>query len=495
MSPRDDNDRLRDGDLPEDAFAGAVPLEAPPPAPPGKPWRPFPVEVLPEPCRSLVIEATAALGCDSCYVAIPMLVALAGCIGNVRRILLKASWVEPAVVWSAVVGRSGTIKSPAQQIVFSPLHADEIVAIERHRDDVSNYDRDLEVWKAAPRGGRGEMPQRPPPPQRLIMSETTIEAVAARLEENPRGLIVARDELAAWLAGFDMYRGGRGGDAQKWIEMHGARPLIVDRKSGNQRTLCVANAAVSLTGGIQPEILKELLGKEHFHNGLASRLLMAMPPAGPKKWTEAVVGAGTAERLADVYRRLRALPGGMDANQRFSPIDIPLSPEARPLWIEFYGRHAVRQAEAGTDALAASFAKIEGYAARFALLFHCVSHLAELGERVGEVGAASMLAGIQAAEWFADEQDRVYALLCESSEVAQRRELIGIVRRMEGRVTVRELMQASRRYRDRAEIAEAALDALVEAKLGRWERREPGPRGGQPTREFVLADGRPGEES
>jgi len=327
------------------------------------------------------------------------------------------------------------------------------------------------------------------------MSETTVEAVAARLEENPRGLIVARDELAAWIGGFDMYRGGRGGDAQKWIEMHGARPLIVDRKSGDQRTLCVANAAVSVTGGIQPEILRDLLGREHFSNGLASRLLMAMPPGKPKKWTEAVVQPTTADRLADVFRRLRSVRGGMGDDERFSPIDIPLSPEARKVWIEFYERHAVRQAEAATDALAASFAKIEGYAARFALCFHCIRHLAELDDRVGEVGAESMRAGIQAAEWFGDEQDRVYALLCESSEIAERRELLEIIRGKGGRITTRDLMQASRRYRNRARIAEAALDALVEAKLGRWERREPGPEGGQPTREFVLADGPPWERS
>jgi len=493
MSERDDNDCLRLGDLPEDAFAGAVPLGTPPPAPCVLRWRPFHTDVFPDPCRSFVLEASAALGCDPCYVALPLLVAVAGCIGNLRRILLKPGWVEPAVIWAAVVGRSGTLKSPAQQMVFAPLHADEIAAIERHREGLAGYERALEAWKAAPKNERGEMPQEPPPPQRLIMSETTVEAVAARLEENPRGLIVVRDELAAWLSGFDMYRGGRGGDVQKWIEMHGARPLIVDRKSGDKRTICVPNAAVSVTGGVQPETLRDILGREHFHNGLASRLLMTMPPGKPKRWTDAIVGRETAEWLAGVYRSLRSLRPGMGDGGRFLPIDIPLAPEALEQWIAFYERHAQRQAEAATDALAASFAKLEGYAARFALVLHAVREPAELDTRIGSIGVDSVLGGIRLAEWFVHEQERVYSILRETTEQADRRRLVEIIAAKGGRITVRGLMQASRRYRDSAEAAEAVLEDLVGAGLGHWEDRPAGSQGGQPTKEFVLADG-PAEE-
>ena len=40
---------------------------------------------------------------------------------------------------------------------------------------------------------------------------------------------MARDELAGWLGGFDRYTQTKGSDVAKWLEMHGGRPMMVDR--------------------------------------------------------------------------------------------------------------------------------------------------------------------------------------------------------------------------------------------------------------------------
>ena len=62
--------------------------------------------------------------------------------------------------------------------------------------------------------------------------------------ETPRGLLVARDELAGWLGSFNQYKQGQGGDVAHWLEMHRAGALLVDRKSGDKTTIHVARAAV-----------------------------------------------------------------------------------------------------------------------------------------------------------------------------------------------------------------------------------------------------------
>jgi hypothetical protein len=77
-----------------------------------KPDPHFPNHLLPWPVREYVEQASGALGCDPAYVAVPMLAALASAIGNTRRIRLKPSWTEPAVIWAVVVGDSGTSKAP-----------------------------------------------------------------------------------------------------------------------------------------------------------------------------------------------------------------------------------------------------------------------------------------------------------------------------------------------------------------------------------------------
>src|SRR5262245_33718553 len=93
---------------------------------------PFPTAALPEPCRGFVLEASVAIGCDPCYLAVPMISALAGTIGNARSIQLKRGWIEPSVIWSAIVGPSGTVKSPALDAVLGPLHEMQAVLLQAH---------------------------------------------------------------------------------------------------------------------------------------------------------------------------------------------------------------------------------------------------------------------------------------------------------------------------------------------------------------------------
>ena len=175
-------------------------------------------------------------------------------------------------------------------------------AKERHQQELEAYKADLNDWR---RGGRkqGESPpDRPTPPvcQRLIVSDTTIEALADRLADNSRGLLLQRDELRGWLDSFNQYKQGRGPDVAHWLTIHGARDLLVDRKTGEKTTIYAPRAAVSITGGIQPAILRQAFGQKHFEDGLAARLLLAMPPRKFKRWTEAEISLADEQAMGEV---------------------------------------------------------------------------------------------------------------------------------------------------------------------------------------------------
>ena len=64
---------------------------------------------------------------------------------------------------------------------------------------------------------------------------------------------------------------GAQADAANWLSMFNADSIIVDRKTGFPRTIHVPQAAVCVTGGIQPGILRRVLGTEHRESGLAAR--------------------------------------------------------------------------------------------------------------------------------------------------------------------------------------------------------------------------------
>ena len=72
--------------------------------------------------------------------------------------------------------------------------------------------------------------------QRFHCCDITVEAIAKRLAAAPKGLLLATDELAGWLGSFDRYTNGKG-DVEHWLTMHGARDLMVDRKTEGQRPI------------------------------------------------------------------------------------------------------------------------------------------------------------------------------------------------------------------------------------------------------------------
>jgi len=477
--------------------AGTVTPEAP--AVPA--FTPFPADVLPEPIRGFVIEAAKAIGCDSSYIALPLLSGLASAIGNTHRIALKRGWTEPAIVWTAIVGESGTMKTPAFKLAMKAIRKAQADAFKEHEAARAEweaqhlrYEAELTGWKRQAAKGHddaGDPPEKPAPPiaRRYIVSDTTTEALAPILLGNPRGVLLARDELAGWLGSFDRYAkaGKAGADSAHWLSMHNGEAMTIDRKTGIPPTIHVPSASVSITGGIQPGILSRALGQEHHESGMAARVLYAMPPRKAKRWTEADVNADTEAAVAMVFDRLFGLTAETDDDGDERPRLVTLADDGKRAWVTFYNEHASEQVNLSGDE-AAAWSKLEGYAARLALVVHLTRWAAGDATLLdpARVDEASIAAGVVLARWFGDEARRVYAILSESDDDRETRRLVELIQRKGGDVSGRELVQASRAFRTVAD-ADAALSALVETGAGSWVTPEQRGRGQPKARRFVLA--------
>src|SRR5262249_2881035 len=110
-------------------------------------FRPFPIEALPQPVRGFVEAAAKAIGCDPSYLALPLLVALAAAIGNTLRWELKRGWSAPPILWAAIVGESGTAKTPAFKLVMRPVRACQEKAFARHAEAEKRYKADHARWE------------------------------------------------------------------------------------------------------------------------------------------------------------------------------------------------------------------------------------------------------------------------------------------------------------------------------------------------------------
>jgi hypothetical protein len=111
------------------------------------PYQPFPVAALPTAIRDYVVQGALALGCDPSYLALPALAVAASLIGNTRVIRLKRKWVEPSVIWAAIVGDSGTLKSPAYLLAVNYLFRMQKRLRQAFLKELAEYKRELEEYQ------------------------------------------------------------------------------------------------------------------------------------------------------------------------------------------------------------------------------------------------------------------------------------------------------------------------------------------------------------
>lgn len=461
-------------------------------------YQPFPVEMLPEPISSYITASAAAIGCDPAFVALPKLAALASAIGSRRRVRLKRRWTEPAIVWALTVAVSGSHKSPGFDAGTRAVKTRQEKAKRRHAEAMKRYAVAMDEYKAAwsewkAAGGGDAEPREPTEPtlERTWTDNATMEAIASPiLAENPRGVLLACDELSAWFGSFDRYaKGGAkvGADAARWMHLHGGRSFVIDRKTGIPPTIFVDHGTVSVAGSIQPGVLRRTLTAEHQESGMAARFLFVMPPKRQKRWTEAEIDEHLEADVLALFDRLYDLQPDHDDDGDPIPRLVKLSTAAKhDVWIPFYNTHGKEQTELDDD-LSAAWSKLEGYAARLALVHHLV-RVAANDDTVSDpdtVDETSMEAGIALSRWFGQEAKRVYAMLAESEADQTIRQTMELVQRLGGTVTGRDLQRSARKYKT-AKEAENALQILVQHEKGDW-RPSPGTaQGGRPTSVFVL---------
>lgn len=366
-------------------------------------YSPPPVDLLPSAVRLMVKRGADSQGTDVAYWLVPVLAILAGSVGSTRCVRLSEDWAEPCVLWSAIVAPSGAGKSPPLRELLAPVVARNR---ELHARSVAlrqAYDAERDS-RRGDRDARGQVPE-PPPTLRATVADVTMEALASRLADNPRGLLVACDELASWVGGFDRYRAG--GDSAQWLSIHGGDAIQVDRRGAG--SLLVPHAAVSVVGTIQPGTARRVIASEqHRASGLAARLLLAMPPLVAPRWTDRTIG----DEARGGYRRVAASLLDLAHGEDGEPIELALSDEAHEQFVRFVndsGSDWLAAIHAGEADVAAALAKLRGGAARIALVLALARHAEDGTAALARtVEADDMRAGIALARWFEGEARRLY---------------------------------------------------------------------------------------
>jgi phage/plasmid primase-like uncharacterized protein len=445
----------------------------------------FDPALLPEAVRPWCEDAAEALSVPLEFLAVPAVVALAADVGRIVGVRVKRNdrWIERPMLWGAIVGRPSTGKSPAMLPARRMLQRLEAEALKTHHESVRAYEADKlvaeantasakEAIKAAVKSGNQAEAQAaaaraaeplptPPAEPRIVTSDATIEKLGELLHDNPRGLLLLRDELTGWLASLD--REGREADRGFWLECwNGTGPYVCDRIG--RGTVRIEACAVSILGGIQPgrlaDYVRSAVRGGVGDDGLMQRFQLAVYPDLPAGWRYVDRAPNeTAERRAwETFSRLRALtPEGVGA-ERAEWCDVPylaLSGEALQLYIEWQSALMPRLRAGNEPAhLEAHFAKYPSLAARLALVLHLCD--AEAGPVSGE----AMARALDWCTYLESHARRIYAPLTGGDLMAAH---LLLKRRAElpGAFSARDVYRRCWAGLDRETVGEA-LDLLTE---------------------------------
>jgi len=222
---------------------------------------------------------------------------------------------------------------------------------------------------ASRKKGEAQKPQ--PIRARLVFDQTTLEALVQSMQDNPRGCIMIADEAATWIKNFNQYRAGAGADQETYLTIFSGKPLDFTRKSAP--SVRVQRPFLSIIGTIQPSVLAELMkGRES--NGFVDRLLLPWP-------SDAKVAEYDDEDSEELPEQDLAIWGELlkrirDVDFNGTPTEIPLSPEAKALYIKWHNvgakesnrRNADKLRRTDDDIFAGIQAKMDSYCLRFSLI-------------------------------------------------------------------------------------------------------------------------------
>jgi hypothetical protein len=345
----------------------------------------FPTHVLPKSIATYIEEAARSIGCPADFIALPVLASCAAAVGNARVLRIKRRWKEPPIFWFVTVGQPSTKKSPALQEGIFPMvdlelgykdkHAEKV---EEHRAEMRKHKKDAKDARTA---GKEEPPEPPKPVQRrVLVNDTTTEAIVSILNDNWRGVLLARDELSGWARGMDQYKqGGRGSDRQFWLSTWSASYSSVDRK-GAEGTLYVSKPNINIVGGIQPDILPEL-GKDR-NDGFFERVLVAYPVTTPQMWTEDDVSEEAETAYDNLIWNLRHRIRPEKIGENYKPREAGFATDARKRWAE--ATNELKRELMNPlfpNRLQGAWGKLEAYLARLALLMAMIRVASGYGNR------------------------------------------------------------------------------------------------------------------
>lgn len=346
-------------ELPDYALADYLnPAIKPEPLPSGLPTAmPFDPELLPESLRGYVRDAAERMQGPPDFIAVALIVAIAGVIGCKYSIHPKQrdDWRVPASQWAAIIGMPSSMKTPCLGAGMTQLYRLEGKEREKYSQALTEHKAAGEILEMERKAARDKAKKLvgsgdketalaelakyaddlPPPKQRrYIVNDASVEKLGELLNETNNGLVVVRDEGYGWLAKMQSEEGAV--DRAFYLEaFNGTGSFTYDRIG--RGTVFIESCCLSLICGIQPSRIAPLVRGAvtgESDDGLVQRLQLAVWPDALASWAlvDRWPNQAAKDRVDAIFDELDQLPDEPRKAVRFTL-------EAQELFNAWYVEH------------------------------------------------------------------------------------------------------------------------------------------------------------
>lgn len=413
----------------------------------------FPVGALPDFFQLYVLESAKSMQCPTGFIALPLLAIAGAAIGKSYAFSPKAGILQFPALYTAIVGKPGSTKSPA-------LVAASIGLNHEFRKRKEQFDYDLELFsekeKAAKQQKQTHEEIRPILVRRSI-SDATVEAIAPLIDQNPKGIILHRDELSGWLGSMNAYKSGKGSDRQFFLQTWSFSQIAVDRKQSVD-PIVVPEPFLAITGTIQPDTLKTLRNDQKHDDGFVDRFLFYHAPeqVGDKFWSDSEVSERTSSKLIQIFEKLYEL----EVND--GPIILRFSLEAKTTFVEWFNQNQNEpQQDDFSEQLRGVWAKLPLQLYRIITILHVVENIDVSSGIPTEVSLSTLVNAIHIVEVLSLHQAVAAEVIHENDFEKSIRKVISYIQR-------KGLKEVSARMLHKAGVvsntkqAESVLASLIE---------------------------------
>lgn len=320
------------------------------------------------------------------YVVSGLFAAVAASQGDRYQIIDPKGYRNATALWLCQVGISGYGKSNCAEWLVSPL-------VERDEQRHYHHKEESAKWAKQDPLKRGEEPIE----QKLVLNDYTPEVFFKTMEEaGENGILLYRDEFAGWLK--DIGRYGKSGEVEQylsaWSHKFGRTTRLVRSDNFSKRP------CFSIFGGIQPDILREQLGKSDLlTNGFVSRFLFVCADDQlPLKYYEESIPDSLNVAYHNLIGRLVETPHH----------EIRFNEEARESFIRYWEDLQRRKASEG-KMISQLLAKLQIYVEKWAGI---IELLIRDGQLIDEITGDSMNFAIAHMKAFEGWAIKVYNEIC-----------------------------------------------------------------------------------